>query len=658
MRRSRPAAPLAVHPLWPALGISILLTALVYGRVLSFPFDDIIHMRWLRERSSLGPRVDVAEMQHYRPLPFSIWALSMRLFGAYTAWPLHLLSLLLHAANGGLVGWLAGCSSERTHDPPQTILVAVVAAALLVTFPFSYQVMPSPGSHSKPLSTFLILLACLGYERWRQGHRPRWLLLALMSGLLAPFAYEAGVTVGGYLLLLEVLRWRREQPFSPYALLLPLLGVPFLLAWKAVPSGYDPLSFPGWEALWQSSVYFVQGLTWPLALLARPLMRYGGLSDLAATAVVAYGTLLALAAVTLWRRRSAILGFALGWYALSLVVQWVTLSFRYIIDGPRILYTASVGMTLLWTEGILVDSSRRIRNSRFLGALRGIALSAMVAWGAYFGSMRLSMVAGTLSVLERATAVALAADPAERLLFVNIPSWIAPPQEAFALGHEGYTLLPPYYGVALGDFVEVNTGVRRDIRMGLLPDIRREWWVKLGYHHGARGYEELAELIRSSDRVWVPTYEERRLGLIEVGGTRRGGAPIPKGPPVARYTAALTLHQVAVEREGETLRVALLWSTQDALQGPYTVFVHLIGPGGLIAQADGYPLGGLFPLHLWQRGDVVRDLRYLSLPPEVELASCTLGIGLYRSDNGERAPALGPDDARLADDMARIAIDD
>ena len=34
---------------------------------------------------------------------------------------------------------------------------------------------------------------------------------------------------------------------------------------------------------------------------------------------------------------------ALGWAALSLGVMWVTLSFRYVIDGPRILYPAAPG---------------------------------------------------------------------------------------------------------------------------------------------------------------------------------------------------------------------------------------------------------------------------------------------------------------------------
>ncbi len=106
--------------------------------------------------------------------------------------------------------------------------------------------------------------------------------------------------------------------------------------------------------------------------------------------------------------------------------------------------------------------------------------------------------------------------------------------------------------------------------------------------------------------------------------------------------------------------VTLLWRAPATAEGvaalaPYTVFVHLYdGAGALAAQADGVPLGGTLPFTAWQPGDVIRDVRRLSLavPP----GDYTLGVGLYRGDTGERAPALGADGARLADDVITMPV--
>ena len=455
--------------LW-VVGVATLLTVLCYGVILTYPFlfDDLIHLRWLEGRGVFAAWTNIKGMQHYRPLVFSVWAASRDLFGPHNAIPLHGLSLLLHILNACLVGWLAVkvILAEDASSREMRAFAGCAAAALFVIFPFSYQVLPSPGSQSKPLSAALILSACWFYWQGRSRRRWPWLALALASAMLAPFAYESAITVGGYLLIMEWTLWRRgrvSRP-SPRALALLLLGLPFLVVWRSVPSSYDPVTFPGWEALWQSSIYFAQGLAWPLALWAKPLMRWAGLSDGTATAMVAYGAM-GLLALSAWqRRRPLVLVVAFGWYALSLLVQWLTLSFRYVIDGPRILYLASVGAALLWAD-LLVASVKAPHRVRRLGTLIGaIALIAIVGWGMSFSVRRMKLIEGGLSVLRQASSEARLAKEEDRLLFVNMPSWLAPDEEEFPLGHEGYTLLPPYYAVSLSDFVYANTGVKRHIR--------------------------------------------------------------------------------------------------------------------------------------------------------------------------------------------------
>jgi hypothetical protein len=104
-----------------------------------------------------------------------------------------------------------------------------------------------------------------------------------------------------------------------------------------------------------------------------------------------------------------------------------------------------------------------------------------------------------------------------------------------------------------------------------------------------------------------------------------------------------------VHAQGEgRWQIALEWAAAGPTEA--TVFVHVTDQNGaLVAQADGAALGGLFPLQLWQRGDHVRDLRYVTVPAD-GIGPYTVQVGLY--DDAGRLPALvkgerAPDDAPI-----------
>lgn len=651
------ATPTRPHAARLALGLVLLsagLTWLIYGETLHYPylFDDIIHMRWLEKQTITSVWVDIRAMQHYRPLVMSIWATSEALLGPHNPAPLHLLSLLLHAGNACLAGWIA-------YQLVPGAFPALATAALYASYPFSYQVLPSPGSHSKPVSAFLILLACALYlaGRTRPRRRGALLIAAGCCAALAPFAYEAAVTAGGFLVLMEYLLWARgriERP-SPWVLTAVLLAAPFLVLWLLVPSGYDAVTFPGIEALWQSSIYFAQGFVWPLALLARPLMALTGLSDGIATALVAYPALALIAVLYIWRRRASVLLVALGWYALALAVQWVTLSFQYVIDAPRLLYLAAVGPALLWGD-LITRVARGDRPRHRLGLLvSGISLVALIAWGARFAGERLDLVRGTLAALDDAVAAAAPARPDDRLLFVNVPAWVTVPETDFALGHEGYTVLPPYYDVGLDDYIYVNHGLERRMEMMSLADVRQPWVGLIGYHGDSTTHDVLDNAIEKADGVWRLGYRPERLYMARAGYLERDTPGVAE--PLALFDT-LALEDVTWERNAQGLTATLQWRTPDPPQLPYTVFVHLYTPeGALLAQADGYPLAGLYPFRYWERNARVYDVRRLTVPADRSLVGHTLAVGIYRSDNGERAPATDSRGQRLADDAYRLPLD-
>ncbi|MCL4465697.1 MAG: hypothetical protein M1401_09850 [Chloroflexi bacterium] len=57
----------------------------------------------------------------------------------------------------------------------------------------------------------------------------------------------------------------------------------------------------------------------------------------------------------------------------------------------------------------------------------------------------------------------------------------------------------------------------------------------------------------------------------------------------------------------------LYWWAARPPTRDYTVFVQILADGKLVAQTDSPPRDGKYPTSLWQAGEVVADVRSLSL---------------------------------------------
>jgi hypothetical protein len=105
-----------------------------------------------------------------------------------------------------------------------------------------------------------------------------------------------------------------------------------------------------------------------------------------------------------------------------------------------------------------------------------------------------------------------------------------------------------------------------------------------------------------------------------------------------------------VVQPGQSLPLRFDWRALAPLTDTYTVFVHLTGADGSgYGQTDGLPLGGLYPMHLWEPGIRYPDARTLDLPAELPPGRYRLEIGLYQLSSGDRLPVTsGP--GRLTSD--------
>jgi hypothetical protein len=68
----------------------------------------------------------------------------------------------------------------------------------------------------------------------------------------------------------------------------------------------------------------------------------------------------------------------------------------------------------------------------------------------------------------------------------------------------------------------------------------------------------------------------------------------------------------------------------------YTVFVHLDGPLGLVANDDSQPARGAFPTTFWRRGDLVRYEFHLRIPPDTAPGAYAVRAGWYDLATGQR----------------------
>jgi len=97
---------------------------------------------------------------------------------------------------------------------------------------------------------------------------------------------------------------------------------------------------------------------------------------------------------------------------------------------------------------------------------------------------------------------------------------------------------------------------------------------------------------------------------------------------------------------GDAIEVGLAWRTTAAIETSYRVFVHLLGPDGVVvAQSDGVPADWSRPTTGWAAGEVVAEVRTVGLPVDAAAGSYALRVGLY-DDTGTRL--MTPDGADSA----------
>ena len=642
------------------IGEIILLLALnlfLYADTIRLPFysDDPVDMRWV-ERSTL-PDIwtSAAGVGYYRPLPFTVWWADRWLAGGFHPSLEHAVNVVFHILNALLVVSLA----RRILPDRGPRWVGLVAGALFVSFPFSYQAIPWVASLTHPMATFFILGSVLTATRAAPGAHWSIRAASLAMAALAFFAHESAVVVGG---LLACLALRPQNRLKVRDIAWPLayvgLAVAFVLLYFSIPRQTTAIPAFTRARLTQNVAYVVQGLAYPVAPATRLLMTRSGWSDLA-SAYLAAGVTVALLVLLAWRGkriREMGLALALAWFVIAVIPASLVLSYDYILNGPRVLYLASVGATVAWALGVEALASAGRRWVRVTStATASLGLVAILVFSIDFVRERQAIhrMGGDLVWQVSETFSATPADG--QYLVLNFPAWLAPGRLVYPLGHEGTEFMASY--VNIKEMVWANAGAEPAVRAAKFSNSLPPW---PGYFYGIRGpevtWEGLAERIREADGVFVVHLDPDGPRMLAAGRLLNQGAST--AAPVAVFDDRVSLvgGHVVPAADG-TVVVRLAWHSEGAMtDADYRVFVHAYDEAGnVVSQADGYPLDGLYPFWIWRPGDHVEDLRHLRARGPSGTVARRFAVGIYDPASGERLAATGPDGERFALDAVPVA---
>jgi hypothetical protein len=513
-------------------------------------------------------------------------------------------------------------------------LTACLATALFAVFPFARQAVAWPGAVYNPLVSAMGVGVLLAYDRGRRGHGARWFGLALLLSVLSALTYEAGLLVGLLVVIAEVAgwaqrRWQRRRSWWPLA----FIGLFIVIAWVwRVMRGAGATGFGlTLTDLWRNVSFLVQGLVYPIAPLAQRLAVWRGLDPELCLWLVALPTLALLAWGGLrWNRGAFLLG--LGWFALFALPPLISMEASWFALAPRFLYMTATGVSLVWAAAASVWLAR-LRLS-WKAAVIGVSLLALLAPAALFvrDGVRLYGMAG-----ESIWDASAAAGRGQPVLLVNLPMRIKPRSRMYPLGFEGITPLPTR--VTADSLVYVHTGIHDAAAAVSFGSAAPESLPGYTYQLFGQpvGWEELAAAVRQAQTVYLTRYEPERIHLVEAGGV---GGTVAWGEPLARFGDRVTLLDASCTCDGDgQVQLVAYWRVEEFVEVDLTVFAHLLNPEGLlVAQADGYPLLGVFPLWLWEPGETVRDVRHFA--PGGEYA---IRLGVWEPASGERLPATAPD---------------
>ncbi len=607
------------------VAIFLGVSGVLYAPSLAYPFvqQDSTDLAFALKQPLSVLLTGSAHHPYYRPLFFIPWKWIMGSWGSNAAVVFHFYLIASHLLNAVILYVLI---RDLFRNRP----AAAAAGLLFIAYPFSYQAMLWAIGQQPPSLT-LVLISMLIFARARLKNRG-WSYhligaLCLPCGILLHESAFMGVgmivVIELYLVLSRRVRRLSAWPLLYLATTLAVFGF-YQLITTARPAAvsFDP----------QTTLYLVQSLFYPTAMLAARICYSAGCDSLAWLWPVAAVTLFVL--IVLWRSgKTLLLGlFGLALFAVGAAPVWLRLDYNFYLQyGARVMYHASLGAALVFAALL----GARLTGWRRVVRLLVVALILLQSGLFLLGRQTLANVADDL--LSQANRVLLAPHDGQRL-FINTIDLYGFKEPDFPLGWFGM------FGGPWHNRIGVTPNVQPDdadwaIDPATAQDMLSRSSLDLTLHDVAMSPAEFQESFKTTREVYRGEALKDRFHLFKVAEIEHAVPPAPSF--LAEWGQAVRLVNAAVETEAGVPVLDLDWWIGGPIDPDQTVFVHVRNAAGeVVAQFDANPVSNLGPLGTWVPGDLVRERRPLLLPATLAPGHYTLAVGLYNWQSTER---LRPD---------------
>ncbi len=606
------------------LATMVGLAWLVYGKTIFYPFffDDAVNFRLPTFYSLPQIWKTAYGFPYYRPFAYSLWKISLLLLGHYSTTLLHSVMVVFHGINAGLLGWLL---ASYLKENKALQIFPLVTATLFLLFPFSYQAVVWVASFFHVLVVFLVLNGLVAWRLYVCGRR--WgVYVSIGLSILAPFSHESGVIIGPLITLwsktTEGRYFRKTFLLWPGALL-------FTGIWLLVPKTRDGQAWVGLKDIFLNGVFFLQGLFYPFFMLLSPLpiprenIPYVMLVEFIGIAIL-------MGIVVFKRNRWTVLG--VGWFFISMIPSILLLPFSYVIDGPRLFYLPSIGISLFWGSFLL--KIEQVRQWWRKALVYGILLALLVT-SLRFIQTEIRLFDWGSDLIWSVVNAAKSTKEGDTVLLVNLPAWFAYPTSPFKIGHDGATMVAEY--APLSELIQLHGVSNREIVAVTYP----EAFEDVGYFHGFLGpivsQKKLVKLANQADGVWFTIYHNDGPELVWTG---RLSDPEPTSQPFAifEYDWKLISKDVKENEMMHRWEIALTWECGQFQEENWTVFLHVINAQGtILGQGDGHFLMNSYPLSHCPPGRWMEETRYV---PAAVAETHQIIIGIYNTTSMDRLPVL------------------
>lgn len=660
------------HRLAAAAALAGLAALLLYWPTLRLPiiYDSLLHIRITKSLDFGTVWLPTEAFGFYRPLTFLPLLIIQRLWGFYPNWLLHGLNVAQHGLNAALLVALTWRLGARPWQ-------ALVTGLLFALFPFSYQAVAVYGHNVHPTTAGLILLGLHTYLTAKQKaesgiHNSQfairnsqflWWSITAVLFLLSLLSHESGVLFGVFAGLVQFTRAKSviRHPKSvfrnlPPSLVFLALGAVYAVSYQFLPISRAPQAAGGAsENAWLRGLYLLQAAAYPLTWFAHKLPQIGANS-------LVWGAALITAAWSAWTarlsaaRRPLLLGW--GWWGAASLLIAVPLPTGYLLHGPRLLYLGSVGASLAWGVMLTGNSQRLMINKK-----QFVANGFLAGFLAFVLVTNWQFVRGRLADYERLTEPVqvmkdvMAERPSEGIVVVNLPQWLSPPRNTYAVGAELAAMLGNY--LFANELIGENVAGEHAVYPVAIADLNEGTPYHVGLHdetafrgEAAATLPIAADWTAAGSQVFIVRYAESGPQTVHAGAFQ----PADAGPAQATL-GFYTLYRARTSACDGTVQVTLTWGlpANEPVPGTTSVFVQLFSADGrFLAQADGPPLG-LRP-DLVQFSPDWELVERRTMPVTVEDQPARLLVGVYDYTTGERLPAIDNQQTPLKDNALPLPV--